>query len=84
MFQKGVLLKDPNHILIQQTKNSQSARQIRFTNVQEIIDMEDILKAYIHNAMEVEKAGLEVELKKRPPNTRFLMNCKRNSMKCLT
>lgn len=64
MFQKGVLLKDPNHILIQQTKNSQSARQIRFTNVQEIIDMEDILKAYIHNAMEVEKAGLEVELKK--------------------
>jgi uncharacterized protein YdeI (YjbR/CyaY-like superfamily) len=63
LFHKGVLLKDPNNILIQQTENTQSARQIRFTNVQEIIDMESILKNYIHNAVEVEKAGLEVEFK---------------------
>jgi uncharacterized protein YdeI (YjbR/CyaY-like superfamily) len=63
LFHKGVLLKDPNNILIQQTENTQSARQIRFTNVQEIMDMENILKNYIHNAVEVEKAGLEVEFK---------------------
>jgi uncharacterized protein YdeI (YjbR/CyaY-like superfamily) len=63
LFHKGVLLKDPNNILIQQTENTQSARQIRFTNVQEIMDMENILKTYIHNAVEVEKAGLEVEFK---------------------
>ncbi|WP_078592647.1 YdeI/OmpD-associated family protein [Evansella clarkii] len=64
LFHKGALLKDPNHILIQQTENTQSARQIRFTNVQEIMDMETILKTYIHNAIEAEKAGLEVEFKK--------------------
>ena len=61
---KGALLKDPNGILIQQTENVQSARQIRFTNVQEIVEMEPILKAYIDEAIEVEKAGLEVEFKK--------------------
>ncbi|WP_431801594.1 YdeI/OmpD-associated family protein [Halobacillus andaensis] len=64
LFHKGALLKDPNHILIQQTVNTQAARQIRFTNVQEIMDMEKTLKTYIHNAIEVEKAGLEVEFKK--------------------
>ncbi|WP_088041533.1 YdeI family protein [Bacillus sp. EAC] len=64
LFHKGALLKDSNGILIQQTENVQAARQIRFTNVQEIIEMEDIIKAYIYEAIEVEKAGLEVEFKK--------------------
>jgi uncharacterized protein YdeI (YjbR/CyaY-like superfamily) len=64
LFFKGALLNDPNGILIQQTKNVQSARQIRFTNVREIVKMKTILKAYIFEAMEVEKAGLKVNLKK--------------------
>jgi uncharacterized protein YdeI (YjbR/CyaY-like superfamily) len=64
LFFKGALLNDPNGILIQQTKNVQSARQIRFTNVQEIVKMKTILKAYIFEAIEVEKAGLKVKLKK--------------------
>ncbi|MGG4443102.1 YdeI/OmpD-associated family protein [Brevibacillus fortis] len=64
LFQKGALLKDPHGILIQQTENVQAARQIRFTNVEEIMEMESILKAYIQEAIEVEKAGLEVSLKK--------------------
>ena len=64
LFPKGVLLKDPAKILIIQTENSQSARQIRFTHVDEIEEMEPILKAYIHEAIEVEKAGLKVNFKK--------------------
>ncbi|HEX6428202.1 MAG TPA: YdeI/OmpD-associated family protein [Niastella sp.] len=64
LFFKGSLLNDANGILIQQTKNVQVARQIRFTNVQEIGKMEKILKAYIYEAIEVEKAGLKVNLKK--------------------
>ena len=64
LFHKGVLLKDPIGILIQQTENVQAARQIRFTNVEEIDEMEHILKAYIQEAIEVEKAGLEVDFKK--------------------
>ncbi len=64
MFFKGALLKDADGILIQQTENVQSARQIRFTNVREITQMEPILKAYIHEAIKVEKAGLKVKLKK--------------------
>jgi uncharacterized protein YdeI (YjbR/CyaY-like superfamily) len=64
LFIKGALLHDANGILIQQTKNVQAARQIRFTNVREIVEMETILKAYIHEAIEVEKAGLKVTLKK--------------------
>src|SRR5579871_2185387 len=63
LFMKGALLKDSKGILIQQTKNVQAARQIRFTNVREIVKMERILKAYIHKAIEVEKAGLKVKLK---------------------
>ncbi|MDA1188744.1 MAG: YdeI family protein [Chloroflexi bacterium] len=63
LFFKGALLKDPNGILIQQTENVQSARQIRFTSVREIVGMEPILKAYIHEAIEVEKAGLKVKFK---------------------
>jgi uncharacterized protein YdeI (YjbR/CyaY-like superfamily) len=64
LFFKGALLKDPDGILIQQTKNVQAARQIRFTNVREIVRMKSILKAYIYEAVEVEKAGLKVKLKK--------------------
>ena len=63
LFFKGVLLKDPNGILIQQTKNVQAARQIRFTNVREIVKMKRILKTYVHEAIEVEKAGLKVNFK---------------------
>ncbi|WP_397536535.1 YdeI family protein [Rummeliibacillus pycnus] len=62
LFHKGALLKDPNGILIQQTENVQAARQIRFTNVQEIVEMEPILKAYINEAIEIEKAGLKVNM----------------------
>jgi uncharacterized protein YdeI (YjbR/CyaY-like superfamily) len=64
LFHKGALLKDPHGILIQQTENVQAARQIRFTNLQEIVEMESILKDYIYEAIEVEKAGLEVNYKK--------------------
>ena len=64
LFFKGALLKDANGILIKQTENVQAARQIRFTNVREIVEMEPILKAYIHEAIEVEKAGLKVNFKK--------------------
>ena len=64
LFCKGALLKDANRILIQQTENVQAARQLRFTNAREIAEMEPILKAYIREAVEVEKAGLEVSYKK--------------------
>jgi uncharacterized protein YdeI (YjbR/CyaY-like superfamily) len=64
LFFKGALLKDAKGILIQQTKNVQSARQIRFTNIREIAEMEPIVRAYINEAIEVEKAGLKVNLKK--------------------
>jgi uncharacterized protein YdeI (YjbR/CyaY-like superfamily) len=64
LFFKGALLHDSNGILIQQTKNVQAARQIRFTHVREIAKMEKVLKAYIYEAIEVEKAGLKVTLKK--------------------
>ena len=63
LFFKGALLKDSMGILIQQTANTQSTRQIRFTGVDEIVEMESLLKAYIYEAIEVEKAGLKVELK---------------------
>lgn len=64
LFHKGVLLNDPVGILIQQTENVQVARQIRFTDVEEIEEMEHVLKGYIAEAIEVEKSGLKVELKK--------------------
>jgi len=64
LFIKGTLLKDAKGILIQQTENVQAARQIRFTNVRDIVKMEPVLKAYIKEAIEVEKAGLEVNYKK--------------------
>jgi uncharacterized protein YdeI (YjbR/CyaY-like superfamily) len=64
LFFKGVLLADSHGILIQQTKNVQSARQLRFTNLREIVKLEPTIKAYIHEAAAVEKAGLKVKLKK--------------------
>ena len=64
LFFKGALLNDTKGILIQQTKNTQATRQIRFTNIREIVAMETILKAYIHEAIEAEKAGLKVSYKK--------------------
>jgi uncharacterized protein YdeI (YjbR/CyaY-like superfamily) len=64
LFFKGALLNDANGILIQQTENVQAARQARFTSVREIVKMKSILKAFIYEAIEVEKAGLKVDLKK--------------------
>src|SRR5438552_5042838 len=64
LFMKSSLLKDAKGILVQQTENVQAARQIRFTNVREIVKIEPVLKAYIKEAIEVEKAGLKVDYKK--------------------
>ena len=64
LFHKGALLKDTNGILVQQTENVQAARQIRFTNVEEIAGMKAALKAYIFEAIEVEKSGLKIDFKK--------------------
>ncbi len=64
LFFKGALLKDAKGILIQQTENVQAARQIRFTNLREVVKMERTLKAYIYEAVEVEEAGLKVNFKK--------------------
>lgn len=64
LFFKGALLKDPKNILIQQTKNVQAARQIRFTNVGEITKLKATLKSYIYEAVAVEEAGLKVAFKK--------------------
>lgn len=64
LFHKGALFNDNHNILVQQTENVQSARQIRFTKPKEIITIKSIIKAYIFEAIEVEKAGLEVKLKK--------------------
>jgi len=64
LFFKGALLNDANGILIQQTQNVQAARQARFTNLKEITTLKATLKAYIYEAIEVEKAGLKVDLKK--------------------
>ena len=64
LFFKGALLKDARGILIRQTPHVQSARQIRFTNVQEIAKLERTLKEYVFEAVEVEKVGLKVEYKK--------------------
>ena len=64
LFVKGALLKDPKGILIQQTENVQSARQVRFTSAREIVKMKGTLKAYIREAIAAEKSGLKVSLKK--------------------
>lgn len=70
LFVNGALLKDAHGLLIQQTENVQAGRQIRFTNIEDIIKTEAILKEYINEAIEVEKSGLKVEFKK---NTEFII-----------
>ena len=64
LFHKGALLKDPQGILIQQTENVQSARQIRFTSVAEIIKLKPFIQAYLKEAIDIEKMGKKIELKK--------------------
>jgi uncharacterized protein YdeI (YjbR/CyaY-like superfamily) len=64
LFFKGALLKDPNPMLVQQTENVQATRQLRFDSLGEILELEPIIKAYIKEAVEVEKAGLKVAYKK--------------------
>ena len=64
LFFKGALLNDTNRVLVQQTKNVQAARQIRFTTLVEVAEIEPVLKAYIYEAIEVEKAGLKIDFKK--------------------
>ena len=64
LFFKGALLNDSKGILIQQTENVQAARQVRFTGLKEIMDLASTLKAYVYEAIEIEKAGLKVDLKK--------------------
>lgn len=63
LFFKGALLKDPEGILVQQTKNTQASRQIRFTNLQEVVEKKAAVKAYVKEAMAVEKSGLKVNFK---------------------
>lgn len=70
LFHKGVLLKDTKSQLIQQTENVQSARQLRFKDIREILDQEALIKAYTLEAIEVEKKGLKVEFK---PTAEFKM-----------
>ncbi len=70
LFFKGALLKDTFGILIQQTENVQASRQVRFTNIGEIVELKHILIGYINEAIEIEKAGLEVNFKK---NTEFII-----------
>jgi uncharacterized protein YdeI (YjbR/CyaY-like superfamily) len=64
LFMKGSIMNDPNQLLIQQTENVQAARQIRFKNIEEIISQKSIIKSYIKNAIEIEKSGVKVEMKK--------------------
>lgn len=64
LFHKGALLRDEHGLLVQQTANTQAARQLRFAHVREVVEKEAVLKAYIQEAIEVEKAGLKVAFKK--------------------
>lgn len=64
LFMKGAVMKDPKNILVQQTENVQSARQIRFKNIDEILKQTKIIKTYIKNSIDIEKSGIKVEMKK--------------------
>lgn len=64
LFHKGALMKDPSGILIQQTENVQSARQVRFTDTEQILKLKSVIKNYVKEAVEIEKTGKKVELKK--------------------
>ena len=61
LFVKGALLSDSEKVLVRQSEETQASRQIRFTNVQEIIKLEPVIKSYVYEAIEIEKAGLKVE-----------------------
>ncbi len=65
-FFKGSLLKDPKKLLARPGENSQAARQLRFTDTQQIKSLEPVVKAYLHEAIDIEKAGLKVAFKKEP------------------
>jgi len=69
LFIKGSLLNDTHGLLIQQTQNVQAGRQIRFRNLDEIVDLETTIKEYINQAVEIEKAGLVVDFKKNTEYT---------------
>ncbi len=64
LFMKGAIMSDPNHILIKQSENVQSGRQLRFTSLEEIIKQKSVITSYLKNAIEVEKSGVKVEMKK--------------------
>ena len=64
LFFKGALMKDPDNILIQQSKNVQAARQIRFTKVAQINDLKEVIRSYMFQAVEIEESGAKVEMKK--------------------
>ena len=64
LFHKGALLKDTHDLLVQQTENVQAARQVRFTHIKEIVKLKAVLKTYVYEAIEVERAGLKVKMKK--------------------
>lgn len=64
LFMKGALMKDPKNILVQQTENVQSARQIRFSSLEEVIKQKPVIKSYLKEAISVEKSGVKVEMKK--------------------
>lgn len=64
LFHKGALLKDPKNILIQQTENVQSARQLRFTTIEQIESLREVISAYIQEAIEIEKSGKKVDMRK--------------------
>lgn len=64
LFFKGAVMKDPDNVLIQQTENVQSSRQMRFTSIEQINDMEPVIAKYIKEAIRVEKSGVKVEMKK--------------------
>ncbi|MDM1296424.1 YdeI/OmpD-associated family protein [Sphingobacterium sp. N143] len=64
LFHKGALMQDPEQLLIQQTAHVQSARQLRFTSISQIIDLRDIIKKYITEAVEIEKSGKKIEMRK--------------------
>ncbi|MDR6486861.1 uncharacterized protein YdeI (YjbR/CyaY-like superfamily) [Chryseobacterium vietnamense] len=64
LFFKGALMKDPDNILIQQSKNVQAARQIRFTELSQINDLEEVIRSYMFEAVEIEESGAKVEMKK--------------------
>jgi uncharacterized protein YdeI (YjbR/CyaY-like superfamily) len=77
LFHKGALMKDPEGVLVQITENVQAARQLRFTSVEQIKELESVIKDYINEAIEIEKSGKKVALKK-PPTLMFPINFKQN------